>query len=76
MDYLHAPPEVKHQTKTEVKTGDGGGGMDTHSETITKRELKLNTREAIDLTEKLGIFEGVEKGESDDIDERLDKMIP
>ena len=75
VDFLMAPPEVKHQTKEETKVG-GREGSETHSETKTKRELKLSERGAIDLTERLGIFDEVGGDETDDIDERLDGMIP
>ena len=75
VDFLMAPPEIKHQTKVETKVGDKEGS-ETHSETKTKRELKLSERGAIDLTEKLGIFDEAGGDEPDELDERLDEMIP
>ena len=67
VDFLMAPPEKKHQTKEETKVG-GREGSETHSETKTKRELKLSERGAIDLTEKLGIFDEV-GGESEEYEQ-------
>lgn len=57
IDYLEAPPEVKEQTKNEVTIGDGQGSSEKQSETKTKRKLKLTAKEAMELTEKLGIFD-------------------
>ncbi len=77
MDYLMAPPELKHQTKTEVKIGDGEGGSETRSEMKTERELKLSEKGAIELTEKLGIFEdNFGDNEEDDDDDEFDEFIP
>ena len=67
VDFLMAPPEQKHQTKEETKVG-GREGSETHSETKTKRELKLSERGAIDLTEKLGIFDEA-GGESEEYEQ-------
>jgi len=58
LDYVISPPEVKKQTKTEV-TVEGKKGSQKQSKTDTERELKLTERGAIELTEKLGIFEEV-----------------
>ena len=52
IDYLEAPPEIKHETTVTIK--DGKGSSDTQKS--VKRELKLSEKGAIELTEKLGHF--------------------
>ena len=71
LDYLEAPPEVKKQTKVETRIGDKDGS-ETHSKTDTERELKLSEKGAIELTEKLGIFEDVTGDDEDEPDDRLE----
>lgn len=69
IDYLEAPPEVKKQTKTEITVGDGDGSRkQKQSKMDTERELKLTTKDAIDLAEKLGYFEEIESNEADEPD--------
>lgn len=70
IDYLLAPPEVKKQTKVEIR-----GESETHSTTDTERELKLSEKGAIELTEKLGLFEEAGTEDLPD-DNRLDDHIP
>ena len=60
IDYLMAPPELKHETKITLITDTG-----THTEKKVERELKLTTKEAIELAEKLGIFENIEQPDTD-----------
>lgn len=69
MDYLLSPPEVVNETKDEIL-----GETERHSVKKTKRKLKLTEKGAIDLTEKLGIFEGAADNTDDDIDERSDTL--
>lgn len=61
IDYLEAPPEIKHEKRVTVKDKDGSS--DT-TKTV-ERELKLTTKEAIDLTEKLGYFDEVGDKDTD-----------
>ena len=60
-DYIMAPPEIKHETKITLIGDDGS----SHSEKTVKRELKLTSKEAIELTEKLGIFDGYDSADTD-----------
>ena len=60
IDYLLAPPEVKKQTKIVLI-----GETQTHTTTDTERELKLSERGAIDLSEKMGIFDDTRNTEED-----------
>ena len=72
LDFLKSPPEGKRQVKV---TRNGENGSET---TIrTERELKLSTREAIEITERLGYFEkeyddelegGISEAEQQDTD--------
>ena len=59
LDHVIAGPEEVKKTKVEIREGSALTGYDSNSTTITKRELKLTTKEAIELTEKLGIFDDV-----------------
>lgn len=79
IDYLEAPPEVKEQAKEEITIGEKDGSDKVKTTEIkTKRKLKLTAKEAIDLTEKLGYFDGIhtelddiEQGEAEDQDADL-----
>lgn len=63
IDYLEAPPEIKHEEIIKIRDGEGGS---TTTKTVS-RELKLTTKEAIELSDKLGHFEGSETdSETDD----------
>ena len=54
IDFIEAPPEIRHEKRITTKEEDGSS--DT-TKTV-ERELKLATKEAIELTEKLGYFDG------------------
>ena len=56
LDFLHAPPEVQHETVDEEVVGDKEGSERTRRKKI-ERELKLSERGAIELTDKLGYFD-------------------
>lgn len=57
LDYVLADPEVIKETKTETREGDPKVGVEIRGRKVRKRQLKLTAKEAIDLAEKLGIFE-------------------
>lgn len=69
-DYLMSPPELKHETKIVIMSDSG-----SHTEKKVQRELKLTTKEAIDLTEKLGIFDDSDTDESDDTSKSIDETL-
>ena len=72
IDYLEAPPEIAHEKIVAITDKDGNT---TKTKTV-ERELKLTTREAIDITERLGYFENAVDAEevdahSQDVQERI-----
>ena len=70
IDYLEAPPEVREQSKNEITIGEEGSSNKTKtSETKTKRKLKLEAKEAMELTEKLGYFEGIGRDDPEAVEE-------
>ena len=70
IDYQMAPPELKHEKKITILTNDG-----SITEKKVERELKLTSKEAIELTEKMGIFDDADDDEESP-DDRLDGHIP
>ena len=70
IDYLLAPPEVKKQTKIMII-----GETQTHTKTDTERELKLSERGAIDLSEKIGIFDDDDREDGGDTHTTLDDAM-
>ena len=60
LDYLSAPPEIKHEKRVTLKSEDGS----SETEKTVKRELKLTTKEAIELSERLGYFEDMERADA------------
>ena len=64
IDYLMAPPELAHETKITIISDTG-----THTEKKVERELKLTAKEAIEIAEKLGIFELDTESDDDTLSE-------
>ena len=69
-DYLMAPPELKHEKKITILTDDG-----SITEKKVERELKLTSKEAIEITEKLGIFDDADKDPGTDPDNPLHELM-
>ena len=61
IDFLMSPPELRHEKI--IKIIDDTGSV---TEKKVERELKLTTKEAIELTEKLGIFEAENDDETEE----------
>lgn len=56
IDYVLAPPDAKEKMRKETRIGESGEHV-IDSKTTEKRETKLTERGALELSERLGIFD-------------------